>query len=410
MKNSYKNYYFFVISLAAIALNFASAASASEAEPIGLDFSLTPVKEKPTKQDAKPNPDVKPLEIPAGAKSAPMGKADDKANTLSELPPPPPRSGEETLPRGAPISVEVAKPDSGSESKTAVASNSLKESIELDFNPFDAADLEAIRPPQRDTPADTASTSQTMTASAPQVEPEAEALSFQPMPSLDRLFQGGTNSLVARAVGTAEGTRTPEGARTRAYRGHTDPGNGRWNLGTFSYQHGARSPEEADQRQLVRLRRQAQTLRQQAESRGLDLTLEEKLNGIDLANQSPRAALSRGGYIDRLKEAHEMGLRGTDAVLWARTRAFLDPNTKRWNAPGLGNRVETITADQQRRLRAIGRAIDAKSQVTSPSFNNPSEQAASSSSPPPDLQAKREEAADRPPEEDVAEQIINFDL
>jgi hypothetical protein len=108
------------------------------------------------------------------------------------------------------------------------------------------------------------------------------------------------------------------------------------------------------------LRKQADTIQQQAQRHGLELSLEEQLNALDLANQSPRAALSQGGYIDRLKQAREMGLQASEAVLWARTRAFLDPNTQRWNAPGLGNTVERITADQQRRQRAIARAIEAK--------------------------------------------------
>ncbi|HIK15393.1 MAG TPA: hypothetical protein IGS53_08950, partial [Leptolyngbyaceae cyanobacterium M33_DOE_097] len=53
---------------------------------------------------------------------------------------------------------------------------------------------------------------------------------------LDTLFKGGSQSVVARTVGHAEGTRTAAGGYTRAYRGHVDPGNGVWNLGTFSFQ------------------------------------------------------------------------------------------------------------------------------------------------------------------------------
>ncbi|NER81205.1 MAG: hypothetical protein F6K42_16880 [Leptolyngbya sp. SIO1D8] len=45
--------------------------------------------------------------------------------------------------------------------------------------------------------------------------------------------------------------------------------------------------------------------------------------------------------------------------MWARTRSFLDPDTGRWNAPGLGNSVQTITQDQARRQRAIAQAIAA---------------------------------------------------
>jgi hypothetical protein len=177
------------------------------------------------------------------------------------------------------------------------------------------------------------------------------------------IFAGGSNSLVARTVGSAEGTRTVEGHKTSAYHGHTDPGNGVWNLGSFSYQHAASSPEDADEKQLARLERQDRSLQQQATQVGVpeyesDLTV--RLNGIDLANQSPLAALAEdgGGYIDRLKQAQEMGLQGSEAVLWARVRSFLDPNTNRWNAPGLGNTVDGISHDQARRMDAITQALE----------------------------------------------------
>jgi hypothetical protein len=181
--------------------------------------------------------------------------------------------------------------------------------------------------------------------------------------SSDDIFAGGSNSLVARTVGSAEGTRTVEGHKTSAYHGHTDPGNGVWNLGSFSYQHEAANPEDADEKQLARLQRQDETLKQHADRLGVteyeaDLTV--RLNGIDLANQSPMAALAEdgGGYIDRLKQAHEMGLIGSEAVLWARVRSYLDPDTNRWNAPGLGNTVENISHDQERRMDAIARAFE----------------------------------------------------
>jgi hypothetical protein len=187
-----------------------------------------------------------------------------------------------------------------------------------------------------------------------------------PAPELSSLFQGGSNSLVAIAVGTAEGTRTPDGGKTWAYEGHVDPGNGRWNLGSFSFQHcpevlyRCATPEEADEFQLRRLQTQSDLLRQLAAELGMDLSLEEELNGIDLANQSPEAALSAGGYIDWLKEAKEIGLTGRDAILWARTRSFIDPTTGLWNAPGLGNNEAQITQDQERRMNAVGEAIVAQ--------------------------------------------------
>ena len=174
---------------------------------------------------------------------------------------------------------------------------------------------------------------------------------------LDRLFAGDSDSLVAKAVGSAEGTRTPDGDRNPAYYGHVDPGNKAWNLGSFSYQHGAASPEEADRKQLQRLQDQAAVLQETAIANGINLTLEETLNGIDLANQAPKAALDRQGYIDWLAKAHAIGKTGEDAILWARAQSYFDPATQRWNAPGLGNTEERITQDQARRMAAISQAI-----------------------------------------------------
>ncbi len=183
----------------------------------------------------------------------------------------------------------------------------------------------------------------------------------------DAIFEGGSNSIVARTVGHAEGTRSVNGSKTRAYYGHVDPGNGVWNLGSFSYQHcdASCTPDEADDRQLRRLHSQSQVLTQRADSNGIRLTLEEKLNGIDLANQAPLAALDQGGYIDWLRAAHQKGLTGSNAVLWARTYSFLNPRTQTWDAPGLGNRYDSIAYDQERRRAAIASALENHNQQRS---------------------------------------------
>ncbi len=177
------------------------------------------------------------------------------------------------------------------------------------------------------------------------------------IPTDSTIFQGGPNSLVARAVGSAEGTRRPDGSKNPAYYGHRDPGNAKWNLGSFSYQHAARSPEDADSRQLHRLATQDKMLQQRAQSQGLNLTLQERLNGLDLANQAPLAALDRGGYIDRLKESRGRGLRGTEAILQARVNSYREPDTNLWDAPGLGNNEADIRHDQARRMDAVEAAI-----------------------------------------------------
>ncbi len=167
---------------------------------------------------------------------------------------------------------------------------------------------------------------------------------------------------MARTVGHAEGTRTADGGKTQAYKGHVDPGNGVWNLGSFSFQHcreyNCSTPEQADGHQLKRLQGQAEQLQKRAAVLGIAMSVLEELNGIDLANQAPLAALGSPGYAEWLKKAHDQGLSGTEAVLWARVQSYWDPSRKGWNAPGLGNSEERITHDQNRRLSAISRALE----------------------------------------------------
>jgi hypothetical protein len=397
-----------LLAIAAV-MGISPHASAANSESVEISFDLTPVAPsssapalsaqppKPTPNaQAEAAPQVKPLQIPTQAHRIPVGVADG-SRALAELPPPPPevyvteRSPAPTQPEVQPKPVE-----SEVQSAEVQPASVEPEPIQFEPEPTTPAAPPAPKPAQPVVAQDpvpqpkpapqsaeptalsfdlNATASRPTPSSAPVPAPSSrqggQATSASTsgtstpsqLPSLDMLFQNGSNSIVAKAVGSAEGTRTPDGGRTWAFQGHVDPGNGVWNLGTFSYQHGANSPDEADRKQLERLKGQAQTLRQAALERGITLTLEEELNGIDLANQSPRAALSRGGYMDRLKEAHDVGLRGSDAVLWARTRSFLDPDTHRWNAPGLGNTAHGVTSDQDRRMRAIARAIAAHQQV-----------------------------------------------
>lgn len=183
------------------------------------------------------------------------------------------------------------------------------------------------------------------------------------------LFEGGSESLVARTVGAAEGTRTPNGGKTQNYHGHVDPGNGVWNRGTFSYQFGNSenlSPDEADRRQLAKIKRIYESIMlAKAEKHGVaPLTLEEEINGIDLINQAPLAVTEDGGYIERLAEAKQKGLTGTEAILKARIWAFWDDGKGGWDAPGLRayddiGKEESIRRDQDRRIGMISQAIEA---------------------------------------------------
>ncbi|BAU43547.1 hypothetical protein [Leptolyngbya sp. O-77] len=298
-------------------------------------------------------PPIVPLAVPPQATEPPLGKGRTAAQL--KLPPPPPRSPAPNL-----ANIQVAPPAPLPDVSSLGQAPPSETSPPVSWSEVPVSMTLVVSPPVAKDPALSFDLEMAPAAIAPaatseSLEGSAVAAALPAM--LQAAFAGGIDSLVAIAVGSAEGTRTPRGDYTAAYQGHTDPGNGVWNLGTFSYQHGAASPAEADRKQIQRLQRQAHQLQQIAANLGLELSLAEQLNGIDLANQSPRAALSRGGYLDRLLEARQQGITGEEAILWARTRAFLDPDTQRWNAPGLGNTTESITRDQARRMVAVQRAI-----------------------------------------------------
>jgi hypothetical protein len=360
------------VAIAPLSAGIALTHSVSvRADELALSFDLSSPSPKPPVEQATSvkstlSADIsplqaKPLEIPTQATSVPLGVSDHAANTLPP-PPPPPQSA-------------VASPPPLVE---AISTAAPTKPAELSFDILTVAHTPPASSVELATQSSNSTESVVPSSFAPQDDVEA------------RLFEGGSDSLVARAVGSAEGTRTADGERNPAYYGHVDPGNGVWNLGSFSYQHGASSPEEADVKQLARLRQQAQVLEQKAIARNLKLTLEERLNGIDLANQAPIAALGRNGYIDWLDQAHEMGMRGSEAVLWARTRSFLDPDTSQWDAPGLGNNLHRISSDQERRQLAIARAIEADRLKPKPSQTPEPAQPEVASSPP---QEGGEEAA-----------------
>jgi hypothetical protein len=137
------------------------------------------------------------------------------------------------------------------------------------------------------------------------------------------------------------------------------------------------------------LQNQAQQLQARADALGLSLSIEEALNGIDLANQAPLAALGEPGYPEWLKKAREKGLSDQEAILWARVSSYWDTNRKRWAAPGLGNTESGITHDQNRRMTAIARALDNYNQQVAARKSEPSQQAKVETKPDRELVADR---------------------
>jgi hypothetical protein len=183
------------------------------------------------------------------------------------------------------------------------------------------------------------------------------------------LFKGGSDSLIARSIGVAEGTRNPNGTRTSNWYGHEDPGDRRWNLGTFSYnptRDGTTisDPEVADRYYLEILRKQTQSLAAQAKQLGLSLTLEEWVNAIDLANQSPQASLGwkdrlNPGFMVNLVHLKKKGLSGQAAILEARLEGFRNTQTGKYEAwTGLAG----LKQDQERRMLAVRESSTFKQQ------------------------------------------------
>ncbi len=351
----------FVVAVSSLIILLISPVA--QAAEIALNFELPPSRQaEPQEQgtEAKIIPETdlnetdlpaavgpKPLPIPRGAGSPPMRSHSPQQlpagvyrqavaasinagnSPAAVLPPAPPVYGP------APSLAQQAVPEKDADAPPEAKDRQdfAPEPVALTFDIAPSSDIQVAQSPPAPVP----------------------KLPADPLPGL---FDGGTDSLVARAVGSAEGTRTPDGGKTYAYAGHRDPGNGVWNMGTFSYQHGAKTPAEADQKQLSRLQNQSQVLKRRAISHDINLTLEETLNGIDLANQSPLAAIGRVGYIERLVEARNMGYTGFESIVVARTRSYINPDTQRWNAPGLGNTLESITRDQRRRANAVARAME----------------------------------------------------
>ncbi|MGB7084520.1 MAG: hypothetical protein WBD47_03125 [Phormidesmis sp.] len=331
-------------------LSWMGTANASEDHLVGLSFELPPVQHSasPAKVLSQASAIDSPVESHIDSQKAPVTIA--ALDRYKEPLPPLVVANDliEQEPKEAAIAEQPIQPAANASDDIALSFD--ESTLELPKLP----ELPEKSPERPSSP----EPEQAEAAHAPTANTPTE-VAYDTLGLDDWIFTGGASSLVAHTVGSAEGTRLPDGGRTRAYYGHVDPGNGVWNMGTFSYQHGASTPEEADEKQLTRLKGQGLALEEQASHLGRKLSLEEKLNGLDLANQAPLAALGKGGYIERLDQAYRLEMRGFEAISWARTRSYIDPDTKQWNAPGLGNNLHTISQDQERRMSAITQALQA---------------------------------------------------
>lgn len=211
----------------------------------------------------------------------------------------------------------------------------------------------------------------------------AAPLAGQVQPGLDlRRFTDpalGSNALAAIVIGSAEGTRRPDGGFTRAFGGHTDPGNAVHNRGSFSYQHAASSPADADRRQLQTLQGRLPVYEAAARQAGLNANDPRLASAyLDLYNQSPTAAQRFLNQIGTLAGQPITAARITDL----RVNSFVDASTgERFRLANGGQagsgfvniarnqlgrepteaQVQAvIRADQQRRTTAVESALNAQ--------------------------------------------------
>jgi hypothetical protein len=183
--------------------------------------------------------------------------------------------------------------------------------------------------------------------------------------NLGQLFDGGSQSLAARIVGISEGTRTIDGEKTIDYDQHIDPGNNVRNIGSFSYQAhqgGANTGEDADKLWNAKLRQQIPKYQQAMQSAKLDPNDPRLLfNFLDLYTQAPVAAVGKGGFLDQIAVIAKIAAVTKISLLQivqARVDSYYDPDTKKLDAPGFGNDVTKLRADQKRRAIAVQTGID----------------------------------------------------
>ncbi len=162
------------------------------------------------------------------------------------------------------------------------------------------------------------------------------------------------NSVLSIAIGNAEGNRTVDGGKTRSYGSHTDPGNGKTNLGNFSYQAyqnpNVKTPEQADQAQLGVLRSFQPKYEAACRKAGIDPNNPRvQAAFFDLANQCSPKIFER--FLNRLPQTMAGKPMTMENLIAARHNAMFDDNGK-FTATGLKTPAKAM-ADQTRRMRAI---------------------------------------------------------
>jgi hypothetical protein len=168
------------------------------------------------------------------------------------------------------------------------------------------------------------------------------------------------------AIGLAEGTIGRDGRPTAAYGGHQDPGNNVLNKGFGSYQvhqdpRGASlTAQQADRIQADRLAGEWPKIDQALTRAGFQPGPTRDLiaaNALDAWNQAPATQGGRHGLLNpqqlaTLKQNIDAGQSPTSAITTWRAESYKEDNGV-LNAPGLGNSMSRVLADQGRRVAAV---------------------------------------------------------
>jgi hypothetical protein len=139
---------------------------------------------------------------------------------------------------------------------------------------------------------------------------------------LNTLF-ASNSSVGVLAICAAEGNCTTEGKKTSLYYSHVDPGNRIENFGWCSNQSRDRgSLNIIDAGCLTRTRSRIPRLVRKIQAVGInpEQNIEVFVNSLDQWNQaSPRVS---DAFAFRYADALKKGLKGKEAILWARVEAF----------------------------------------------------------------------------------------
>jgi len=152
------------------------------------------------------------------------------------------------------------------------------------------------------------------------------------------------NDPIFLAIGINEGTRRADGGFNKAYYGHTDPGDQKWNRGTVSARAG--TPEEADKTWMNKLANTQRKYEPQLSTFGLTQGSGEYndilFNILDLTVQAPAAVPD---FVKQIPQLITQGIT-PQSIGRARANAFFNPRTGKLEASGFGNSFQRLLRDQ----------------------------------------------------------------